>query len=69
MGMGGGLSLPRPVPMEAIRREGMRLGYSGDGLEDFVAIVSRIEDFYVEVEVRRPADEAKTAAARARSKK
>ena len=60
MGMAGGLSLPRPVPLEAIRRE---------GLEDFVTIVARIDDFHVEVEVRRAADEAKASAARSRSKK
>ncbi len=69
MGMSGGLSLPRPVPMEAIRREGARLGYEGEGLEDFVTTVARIDDFHVEVEVRRAANEAKAAAARSRSKK
>ena len=69
MGMADGLSLPRPVPLEAIRREGLRLGYQGEGLEDFVTIVARIDDFHVEVEVRRAADEAKASAARSRSKK
>jgi hypothetical protein len=69
MGMAGGLSLPRPVPLEAIRREGLRLGYQGEGLEDFVTMVARIDDFHVEVEVRRAADEAKASAARSRSKK
>lgn len=69
MGMGGGLSLPRPVPMEAIRREGSRLGYTGEGLEDFVSIVARIDDSYVESEVRRIADEAKAASQRSRSKR
>jgi hypothetical protein len=69
MGMNGGLSLPRPVPLETIRREGARLGYSGEGLEDFVIIVAHIDDFYVDIEVRRAADEAKASAARSRSKK
>lgn len=69
MGMGGGLSLPRPVPMERIRREGARLGYQSEALEDFVSIVSRIDDFHVEVEVRRAADEAKAASQRSRSKR
>jgi len=67
--MGGGLSLPRPVPLEAIRREGARLGHTGEALDDFVAIVSHIDDFYVELEVRRAADEARAAAARSRSRK
>jgi len=69
MGMSAGLSLPRPVPMDAIRREGSRLGYSGESLEDFVETVARIDDFQVEIEVRRAADEAKASAARSRSKK
>ena len=64
MGMAGGLSLPRPIPREAIRREGERLGYAGDGLNDFVEIVMRIDDFHVEVTVKRAADNAKAAAAR-----
>ena len=65
MGMAGGLSLPRPIPREAIRREGERLGYAGDGLKDFVEIVMRIDDHYVEVAVKRAADDAKAAATRA----
>lgn len=69
MGMAGGLSLPRPVPLEAIRREGLRLGYQGESLADFTEIVARIDDHHVEVEVRRAADEAKASAARSRSKK
>ena len=69
MGMAGGLSLPRPVPLEAIRREGLRLGHQGESLEDFCTILARTDDFFVEVEVRRAADEAKASAARSRSKK
>ena len=69
MGMAGGLSLPRPVPLEAIRREGLRLGHQGEGLEDFCTILARTDDFCVEVEVRRAATEAKASAARSRSKK
>ena len=65
MGMAGGLSLPRPIPREAIRREGERLGYAGDGLKDFVEIVMRIDDFHVEVTMKHAADDAKAAAARA----
>lgn len=65
--MAGGLSLPRPVPREAIRREGARLSYQGDALEDFVEIVAAIDDFHVETSVRRSAAEAKAQAARSRS--
>jgi len=62
MGMAGSLSLPRPVPREAIRREGERRGYSGESLDDFVEIVAGIDDIYIEVTVKRAADDAKSAA-------
>ena len=62
LGMAGGLTLPRPVPREAIRREGRRLAHRGTDLEDFVEIVMRVDDFYVEVAVKRAADDAKAAA-------
>ncbi len=64
MGLAGGISLPRPVPREAIRREGARLGYTGEGLEDFTEILARIDDSYVEARVKR---EARTAEERARA--
>ena len=66
MGMAGGLSLPRPVPREAIRREGERLGYTGESLADFTEIVTCVDDIYVEVTVKREAEQARLAAQRAR---
>ncbi len=69
MGMAGGLSLPRPVPRETIRQEGRRLGYDGDGLDDFVEAVTLVDDLYVEVETKRAATDARLAAERARSNK
>lgn len=68
MGMAGGVSLPRPIPREAIRREGERLGYIGDGLEDFIVIVMQIDDFHVEVATKRIADDLKISAARAKKR-
>lgn len=68
LGMAGGLTLPRPVPRESIRREGERLGYDGDALEDFVEIVMRIDDLYIEVTTKRIADETKAAAARTKKR-
>jgi len=68
MGMAGGLSLPRPIPRDVIRREGERRSYSGDSLEDFVEIVAAIDDSYVEVTVRREADEVKVRAAQSRKR-
>lgn len=67
MGMAGGVLLPRPVPRETIRQEGKRLGYEGDALEDFTEIVARIDDFQVEVDTKRAAEEARRAATRART--
>jgi hypothetical protein len=67
IGMGG--ALPRPVPRDAIRREGERLGYDGDALDDFVEALTMIDDFHVEIEVRRAAAEAKASAERARSRR
>lgn len=69
MGMAGGLTLPRPVPRETVRTEGRRLSYEGDGLEDFVEIVARIDDTYVEVETKRAAADARLAAERSRQNK
>ena len=68
LGMGGSLTIPRPVPREAIRREGHRLYYRGGDLEDFTEIVARIDDIYVELAVKRSAEEAKMAAARAKKR-
>lgn len=65
--MAGGISLPRPVPREAIRREGARLGYTGEGLADFTEIVARIDDSYVEATVKREAKSAEQRAKASRS--
>jgi hypothetical protein len=68
MGMAGGLTLPRPVPRREIRQEGERLGYVGEDLEDFTESVARIDDSYVEVTVKREAENAKAAAAQAKAR-
>lgn len=64
LGMGGGISLPRPIPQEVIRREGRRLGFGLTALEDFVEIVVGIDDCFVETTVRREAENASAAAKR-----
>lgn len=66
LGMAGGVSLPRPVPRETIRRDGERRGFTGDALDDFVEIVVGIDDAFVEVTVKA---EAKRLAAAARQNK
>jgi hypothetical protein len=67
LGLAGGLSLTRPIPVDRIRTEGERLGYTGDALEDYEAIVVGIDDVYVEHSVKREAAEAKAAAAKTRT--
>lgn len=69
LGMAGGLSLPRPVPRDAMRREGERLGLDGEALDDFVETVMRMDDCYVETEVKRAAAKAKADAERTRSRR
>ena len=66
--MAGGLSLPRPIAREVIRREGERRSYSGDSLEDFVEIVAAVDDSYVEITVRREADDVKLRAAQSKKR-
>lgn len=56
---GFGVAFPRPVPRETIRVEGERLGFSGESLDEFVEIVSAIDDRAVEIEMKRLRDEAK----------
>ena len=69
MGMAGGLPLQRPVPRETIRREGRRLGYRGADLEDFVLILTDVDDFYVEVAVKRAVEDMRRSVDRGRSKR
>lgn len=68
LGMAGGITLPRPVPRAAIREEGVRLGYEGEALEDFVLIVVGIDDTFVEIQTKRAAADAKKAAEAAANK-
>ncbi len=66
LGMAGGVSLPRPVPRETIRRDGERRGYEGDALDDFTEIVVGIDDAYVEITVKA---ESKRLAAMAQQRR
>lgn len=69
LGLAGGLTLPRPIPRETIRREGERLGYDGEELDDFTDALTLLDDHWVERTVRREAAAAKAAANRARTKR
>lgn len=68
LGLGGGVLLNRPIPVERIRAEGERLGYTGDGLEDFEAIVVGLDDKFVEITVKKEAVNVKAAAQKNRQK-
>ena len=62
LGMGGGVRIPCVITRETIRREGDRLGYSGEDLDDFVEIVTGIDDAYLAIEMQRIADDTKKQA-------
>jgi hypothetical protein len=64
MGMAGGMLLPRPISRDTIRKQGRRLGYDGEVLEDFTDIVTAIDDFHVETAVRKAAADAQANAAK-----
>lgn len=63
-GMVGSVDLPDCIELDRIRAEGVRQGYEGDGLEDFVAVLRGIDDEFVRVNSLRIAAEFKAAVAR-----
>lgn len=67
--MAGGVSLPMPVPLETIRKEGRRLGHRGELLDIFVEAVASIDDFHIESSTRRIAAETQAAANRMKSRR
>jgi hypothetical protein len=68
-GMGGGVLLPKRVPLPVVRAEGRRLLFAGDDLEDFVFIVSHADDHFFTLETKRiAADVARQAAQAKRGK-
>lgn len=67
-GMGPGILLPLPIPRPDIRSEGERLGYRGEGLEDFCEIVEQLDHALIEATARREADRAKASAKQAQQR-
>ena len=55
---------PRPVPTQIIEREGRRLGFEHEDLEDFVEIVAAFDDYDIELTMCRLDQETKARAAR-----
>lgn len=68
-GMGPGLLLPLPIARADIRSEGERLGYRGEGLEDFCEIVEQLDHAFIEATARREAERARAAAKQAEKRR
>jgi len=64
--VGGMVAFPRPVPPEQIEREGRRLGFEHDDLEEFIEIVMEIDDHAVELAMQRLAKETEQRARKTR---
>ncbi|WP_319798328.1 hypothetical protein [Nitrobacter sp.] len=64
MGLAGSLRLPRRIKRAVLRAEGKALGYEADGLDDFVAILSRIDNDYCVKTAQRESETARRALAR-----
>jgi len=57
--------VPRPIKRAVIRAEGRRRHYGGDGLDDFVEILTAIDDGYVAEAIKAIDKKAKADAAKA----
>lgn len=64
--VGGMIAFQRPIPRAAIEAEGKRLGFEHQHLDEFVEIVTEIDDFDIEMDMKRLAAESKKNAAAAR---
>ncbi|MCF8533048.1 MAG: hypothetical protein K9G48_08600 [Reyranella sp.] len=64
--VGGMMAFPRPVPRTEIENEGRRLGYEHDDLVEFIDIVADIDDFAVELDMKRLNEESKKRARQTR---
>ena len=57
LGMAGGMLLRQVLPRETIEAEGARLGYIGDGLDDFVELMTRFGALEFRADLKRQAKE------------
>lgn len=69
MGLAGSLRLPRRIKRTVLRAEGEARGYEADGLDDFVTILSAIDNDFCVKTALRESELAKAAAARARNRR
>lgn len=68
LGMAGAMQLPVVIPRDTIRKEGASLGYDGEDLEEFVEIISALDDYYVEVGTKQALGETKRMLDRTRNR-
>lgn len=66
LGLGGGVTFPDPIPLDLISKEGRRLRYVGDDLEDFIQIIRGLDRAYLNAEHERIASGVRTAADKSR---
>lgn len=64
--LAGMVVCPRAVPTEAIEREAHRLLLVGDGFDIFVFVVTQVDDFWVETEMKRLRDDSARRSAQQR---
>lgn len=62
LGLGGGITVPDPIPLDLIREEGRQLHYRGDDLDDFCRIIRGIDRLYLNAEHERIAGGVRAAA-------
>jgi hypothetical protein len=67
--MMGGVAFPDPIPLDLIEREGHRMGYRRDDLEDFVEIVRAIDGLYLKIEHERIGADLRRRASNAAAKR
>lgn len=61
LGMAGGVQLPQPIPRRTIREEGARRQIEGTELEDFVEIITVLDDEFILIETEKQVAAAKAA--------
>lgn len=60
--LSGMAAIPLPIPREPIEREGRRLGFDGDDLDEFVGVINDVCDHGIELDMKRAAASSKKRA-------
>lgn len=64
--VGGMVTILRPIPPADIEREGRRLGFEHDDLDEFAEIVAEVDDHDIEITMRSIAKETEKRASKTR---